>query len=67
MNEFEEERWCDIEDLRNYLHKRFPHGSIRGQSIDWMPASQVRAIYYNVTHPKPTNYPGQMSLFDDDF
>lgn len=54
----------DLEDLRNYLMKRYPHGTIRGQSIKWMSAGQIRAIYYNLTHPKPKNYPGQMSLFE---
>ena len=64
--ELEEEQWCNVEDLRSYLFKRFPYGVIRGQSIKWMPACQVRAIYYSLTHPKPKNYPGQISLFDED-
>lgn len=63
--DIEDEEQLDIEDVRNYLLKRYPHGTIRGQSIKWMPAGQVRAIYYNLTHPKQRVIPGQISLFND--
>lgn len=66
QRDIEEEEWYDVEDLRRYLLKRYPYGVIRGQSIKWMPTSQIRAIYYCLTHPKPKNYPGQMCLFDED-